>query len=205
MRADGALLRGAGVDDSDRRICVYLHLCDPRRADCLGDWLGSDPGVRVQQHERQRWLRGARGGIAGMDRDTFVPEVAVAGLPAAWAAGSAGQGHLRKRMARGIQHSRLPDCDAPDCGAGARHSGVGADQQHHGAGQDRGDSAVRLLRSELYSSGELHALLSERLVAACWLAVRSSFSRISDSIRSRRPARSADSPDAMSRSEFWRR
>ncbi len=36
------------------------------------------------------------------------------------------------------------------------HSGVGADQQHHGAGEDCGDSAVHLLRAQLYSSGELH-------------------------------------------------
>ncbi len=53
---------------------------------------------------------------------------------------------------------------AADGRAGARHSRVGANQQHHGAGEDRGDPAVRLLRAQLYSSGELHALLAQWMV-----------------------------------------
>ena len=79
-------------------------------------------------------------------------------------AGSAGQGYLRGRLACGIQHSRVPDRAAADGSAGARHSRVGANQQHHGAGEDCGDPAVRLLRPELYSSGELHSLLAEWMV-----------------------------------------
>ena len=75
-----------------------------------------------------------------------------------------GKDIYRDRMARWIQHSGVPDCAAADGGAGARHSGVGANQQHHGAGEDCGDPAVRLLRAELYSSGKLHALLAEWMV-----------------------------------------
>src|SRR6266567_3018552 len=51
-------------------------------------------------------------------------------------------------MACWVQYSGLPDCAAVDCRAG----------------EDCGDPAVRLLRAQLYSSGELHALLAEWMV-----------------------------------------
>ena len=146
-----------------------------------------------------------RSGIARLDWDPAIAEVAVASLSAAWFAGSTGQGHLFGWMACRIQYSGVPYRAAADGSAGARHSGVGANQQHHGAGEDCGDPAVRLLRYQLYSSGELSSLLAEWVVRACLRAVRSSSLRTSGSIRSRRPARSAAGPGGMCRSEFWRR
>ncbi len=47
------------------------------------------------------------------------PEVALAGVPAAGAAGPGGQRYLRAGMARGLRYSGVPDCAAADGGAGA--------------------------------------------------------------------------------------
>src|SRR6201999_647986 len=98
------------------------------------------------------------------DWNPAVAAVVVAGLFAAWLAGPAGQGYLFRWVACGVQYSGVPYRAAVDGGAGAGYSGVGANQQHHGAGEDCGDPAVRLLRFELYSSGELPSLLAQRMV-----------------------------------------
>src|SRR5207244_1398573 len=99
-------------------VGLYIYVCDAGRADCLGDWVGPDPGVCVQQYERQRWVCGTCGGAAGLDGAPAVAEVVVAGLSAAGAAGPARQGHLPGWMACWVQHPRVPDCSAADGRAG---------------------------------------------------------------------------------------
>ena len=58
-------------------------------------------------------------------------------------------------LALRVQYSGVSDCAAADGCAGAGDSRVGADEQHHGAGEDCGDPGVHLLRDQLYSSGQL--------------------------------------------------
>src|SRR6202044_1675793 len=115
------------------------------------------------QHERKRWLCGACSGVVGLDRDTALAEVALASLSATRPARFAGEGYLRHRLARGIQYPRVPDRAVAYGRAGARHTRVRTDQQHHGSGQDRCDPAVRILWSQLHSSGKLPSLLPERM------------------------------------------
>ena len=91
---------------------------------------------------------------------TSVAQVVVSGVPAAWPAGPAGPGYLFGWLACWLQHSRVPNRASPHSRAGAWHSRIGANQQHHGAGEDCSDSAVRLLWFELYSSGKLRAFLA---------------------------------------------
>ena len=97
LRAHGALLCGAGEHDPDRRLGLHLHLCDAGRAGRVDHRLGPDPRVRLLEHERQRGLRGARGGSAGLAGHPSRSEVALARVSAAGLAGSRRQGHLRAR------------------------------------------------------------------------------------------------------------
>jgi Amino acid permease len=64
---------------------------------------------------------------------------------------------------QGLQHSCVSGGAAADGSAGTRNSRVGADEQHYGAGEDRGDSGLHLLRDQLYSSGQLRSVLAEWL------------------------------------------
>ena len=63
-----ALLRRAGVDDSDCGIGVHVHLCDAGRAGGVDHRLGSDSRICLQQHERERGLCRAHRGSAGLVR-----------------------------------------------------------------------------------------------------------------------------------------
>ena len=76
----------------------------------------------------------------------------------------AGQGHLPDRLARRIQHPRLPHRASAHRCARARHSRVSPHQQHHGARQNRSDPALHLLRSQLHPSSKLPSLLAQWMV-----------------------------------------
>ena len=54
LRLYRPLLRRTGLHDSHRRLGLHLHLRHAGRVGCLDHRLGSDSGIRLQQHERQR-------------------------------------------------------------------------------------------------------------------------------------------------------
>ena len=67
------LLRRTGLDDPHRRLGLHLHLRHARRTGGVDHRLGSDPRVRLLQHERQRRLRRAYRGAAGLVRHPSRP------------------------------------------------------------------------------------------------------------------------------------
>ena len=168
VRAGGAVLRGAGVDDPAGRVGLRLHLRDAGRGGGLDHRLGPDPRVRGGQRRRGdlvgRLLHDAdargRRGVSGLAHDR---------LPH----GAAEQQPRRPRPAAvGAARGRHPDPGEParlrhrrarHLAAAARRQGERARQQHHGGDQAGGAGAVCRRRAHQPEHRQLHAVCAQRL------------------------------------------
>ena len=98
----------------------------------------------------------------------------------------------------GFNCSRISHRHDPHRGAGARHPRVRADQQHHGAAQDRRHPRLHLWRGALHSIPATGIRFLPTAGPACSPAARSSSSPTSASIPSPPRPRSATVRSAMS-------